>query len=92
MTRPALDQHEAAVLIRIYAADGERTWRVAKRLGVPTKAVRSVALRLERKGLLARDPHYSAVNDTYWRATEAGRVAYWRLQATADAAIIEGEN
>lgn len=85
-----LDKREAAVLIRVCGADGERTWRVAKRLGVPTKAVRRVAIRLERKGLVARDPHYSAINDIFWRATEAGREAYWRLHDNERAATAAG--
>lgn len=53
--------------IRRALGEGNRTFRIAARVSMPTAHVRAALRRLERDGIVYRDEYLSAVNDTYWR-------------------------
>jgi DNA-binding GntR family transcriptional regulator len=53
--------------IRRALGEGNRTFRIAARVDMPTAQVRSVLRRLERDGIVYRDQYLSAMNDTFWR-------------------------
>lgn len=58
----------AEILIRghLTAQGSARTWQLAARCGQPTDAMRRILKRLERRGVVARHPRYSYVNDICW--------------------------
>jgi Mn-dependent DtxR family transcriptional regulator len=62
----------AEILVRGHlTANGiARTWRLAMVCGQTTPAMRDILTRLERRGVVARDPDRSAVNDICWTLAE----------------------
>jgi hypothetical protein len=61
---------EQRVLAAILPEYGNRTWGIAARVNRPTDAVYRILRRLEQRGLVARHPRYSYVNDIYWVRTD----------------------
>ena len=54
---------------------GARTYHLAGWIGTSTPTMRGRLKRLAEAGLVQRSERYSAVNDTYWTITDAGRAA-----------------
>lgn len=70
-----LTKDERYALEKLVEYDGLRTFRLAGLAGMSTAAVRRMLNRMEDRFEVERHHRYSAVNDIYWIASPAGRLA-----------------
>jgi hypothetical protein len=54
--------------------EGERTFRIAKRLGWTVTKTRYYIRSLEEAGRVERHPRYTADNDIFWRPSTPSRL------------------